>query len=99
MDEFELIERFFAAAAIAREDVTIGIGDDGAVTQPDPGAELVVATDTIVEGTHFPVGTARTCTRSPLPRRQSQRSRRHGCRTGVVYAGDQPAMGSADWVD
>jgi thiamine-monophosphate kinase len=57
MDEFELIERFFAAPAIARDDVIIGIGDDGAVTQPDPGAELVVATDTIVEGTHFPAGT------------------------------------------
>ena len=36
MDEFELIERFFAAPAHARNDVTIGIGDDGAVTQPDP---------------------------------------------------------------
>jgi thiamine-monophosphate kinase len=57
MDEFELIERFFAAPAHARNDVTIGIGDDGAVTQPDPGAELVVATDMVVEGTHFPAGT------------------------------------------
>ena len=57
MDEFELIERFFAAPAHIRNDVSIGIGDDGAVTQPDPGAELVVATDMIVEGTHFPAGT------------------------------------------
>ena len=57
MDEFELIERFFAAPATAGDNVTIGIGDDGAVTQPDPGAELVIATDMLVEGTHFPAGT------------------------------------------
>jgi len=56
MDEFELIERFFAARARARDDVRVGIGDDAAVTRIDANAELVIATDSLVEGTHFPAG-------------------------------------------
>jgi thiamine-monophosphate kinase len=53
VDEFELIQRYFV-----REDeahgVTTGIGDDGAVLQPDPGRELITVIDTLVERTHFP---------------------------------------------
>ncbi len=36
--------------------VVLGIGDDGAVVRPPPGYDLVVATDAIFEGTHFPDG-------------------------------------------
>ena len=35
----------------------VGIGDDSAVLEVPPGHELVVCTDTLVEGVHFPSGT------------------------------------------
>ncbi len=53
MDEFKLIERFFAPLGGARKDVTQGIGDDGAIVS-SPSRELVLAVDTLVEGCHFP---------------------------------------------
>ena len=53
MDEFELIQRFFVRADDARG-VTKGIGDDGAVLQPDPGRELISVIDTLVASVHFP---------------------------------------------
>ena len=54
MDEFGLIDRYFAWAR-TDESVRVGIGDDGAVlTTPGPGNELVAATDTLIEGIHFP---------------------------------------------
>lgn len=53
MDEFELINRYFVRANEARGVIT-GIGDDGAVLQPDAGRELITVIDTLVEGTHFP---------------------------------------------
>lgn len=55
MDEFELIERYFARQGEARG-VVVGIGDDGAVLQPDPGRELVTVVDTLVSRVHFPAG-------------------------------------------
>ena len=57
MDEFALIDEFFAARAAARADIVLGIGDDAAVVQLADGYELVIATDGLTEGTHFPVGT------------------------------------------
>jgi len=57
MDEFSLIEQFFAGCGVVRDDVLLGIGDDAAVTRCEPGFNLVIATDTICEGTHFPPGT------------------------------------------
>ena len=56
MDEFELIQRYFARRADA-PGVSIGIGDDGAVLDPAPGCQQVQVIDTLVEGVHFPVGT------------------------------------------
>jgi thiamine-monophosphate kinase len=53
VNEFELIERYFAQQGMAREDVVLGIGDDAAVLQPPPGKQLVATTDTLVEGIHF----------------------------------------------
>jgi thiamine-monophosphate kinase len=58
MDEFALIDRYFAARRVDRADVKLGIGDDAAVASVPTGFDLVVATDSIVEGTHFPAGTA-----------------------------------------
>ena len=54
MDEFALIDQFFRELGAARRDVVLGIGDDAAVLTPPPGRQLVVATDTLVAGVHFP---------------------------------------------
>lgn len=56
--EFDLIELIRRHAAQARDDVRIGIGDDAAVLAVPAGQELAVAIDTLVEGVHFPRGTA-----------------------------------------
>ncbi|MBI4693670.1 MAG: thiamine-phosphate kinase [Gammaproteobacteria bacterium] len=55
MDEFSLIDEFFRAAALARDDVALGIGDDAALLRVPPGVELVAALDTLVAGRHFPL--------------------------------------------
>jgi len=54
--EFELIGRHFARLGAERNDVRIGVGDDGAVLQPPASRELVAVTDSLVEGVHFPPG-------------------------------------------
>jgi len=56
--EFRLIERIRELTAQPRDDVRLGIGDDAAVLAVPPGQELAVAIDTLVEGVHFPRGTA-----------------------------------------
>jgi thiamine-monophosphate kinase len=57
MDEFKLIDQFFAGRGTLRDDVRIGIGDDAAVTRWNNDYELVIATDALCEGTHFLPGT------------------------------------------
>lgn len=54
--EFDLIDRIRARAA-ARDDVVLGIGDDAAILQLPPGKQLVVTTDTLNVGVHFPEST------------------------------------------
>jgi len=56
--EFRLIDRIRERTAQARDDVRLGIGDDAALLAVPAGQELAVAIDTLVEGVHFPVGTA-----------------------------------------
>ena len=51
--EFDLIERIRRRAR-NRDDVVLGIGDDAAIVQVPPGQHLVVATDTLNAGVHFP---------------------------------------------
>lgn len=59
--ERELIERFFLRLGAPRGDVRLGIGDDAAVVTVPDGQELVLTTDTLVEGTHFlPAAPARS---------------------------------------
>lgn len=55
--EFEIIARYFSRAS-RRSDVLLGIGDDAALLQVPSDRRLVAAMDTLVEGVHFPVGTA-----------------------------------------
>ena len=56
--EFELIGKYFTRLGAERNDVRIGVGDDGAVLAPPASRDLVVVTDTLVEGVHFPEGSA-----------------------------------------
>jgi thiamine-monophosphate kinase len=57
LGEFDIIARYFATPR-PRGDVLLGIGDDAAVLEVRPDRKLVVAMDTLVEGVHFPIGTA-----------------------------------------
>ena len=50
--EFDLIQRFFDRPT-RQGQVRLGIGDDGAILQVPEAHELVVVTDTLVEGVHF----------------------------------------------
>ncbi|SIN74989.1 thiamine-phosphate kinase [Salinivibrio sp. ES.052] len=52
-NEFDLIRDYFARQPVNRRDVALGIGDDCAITEVPEGCQLVVTTDTLVEGTHF----------------------------------------------
>lgn len=56
--EFDLIERIRRHTEVNRDDVVEGIGDDAAIVAVPAGRELAIAVDTLVEGVHFPVGTA-----------------------------------------
>ena len=56
--EFRLIDRIRERTAQPRADVRLGIGDDAALLAVPAGQELAVAIDTLVEGVHFPHGTA-----------------------------------------
>lgn len=57
LGEFDLIARI-RARVLQRGDVVLGIGDDAALLQPPLAQQLVVTTDTLNSGVHFPVGTA-----------------------------------------
>ena len=57
VDEFDIIRRHFVRPGPARDDVLAGIGDDAALLQVTPGHELVICTDTLVAGRHFPIDT------------------------------------------
>ncbi len=54
--EFDIIRRFFSFSYPDREDVIQGVGDDAAVLGIPASEKLVVTTDTLVEGVHFPSG-------------------------------------------
>lgn len=57
MAEFELIDIIRRHLRHGRDDVRVGMGDDAAVVCVPPGRDLVVCTDTLVSGVHFPVDT------------------------------------------
>lgn len=57
MSEFDVIEKYFSSAAIKRDDVSLGIGDDCALLKPVAGYCVAVSTDTLIEGVHFPAQT------------------------------------------
>ncbi|BBP45705.1 thiamine-monophosphate kinase [Thiosulfatimonas sediminis] len=62
--EFDLINCYFAPLGLSQsseqaalDGTDIGIGDDGAVLSVPAGKQLVVVTDTLVSGVHFPENT------------------------------------------
>ncbi len=52
LDEFGLIARYFAPLAAAVPGA-LGLTDDGALLDTEPGRQLVITTDTMVAGVHF----------------------------------------------
>lgn len=58
MREFELVDVLRSRLAARRADTRLGIGDDAAILAPPAGHELVVTTDALVLGRHFPDDTS-----------------------------------------
>jgi thiamine-monophosphate kinase len=54
LHEFALIERYFKRYTSRGQGVVLGVGDDGAVLQLPGDEEIIVSTDTLLEGVHFP---------------------------------------------
>ena len=83
MNEFEIIHRYFKNKDLPVS-VKLGIGDDGAIVHNDSTKNLVVATDTLVSGVHFPADS------SPCD---------IGYRSVVVNVSDIAAMGGKpEWM-
>lgn len=55
--EFDLIARYFTPDYAPDSGVRLGVGDDCALVRVPEGHELVVTTDTMVRGVHFPEDT------------------------------------------
>ncbi|MCW5589138.1 MAG: thiamine-phosphate kinase [Legionellales bacterium] len=54
MNEFDLIQQYFAQLGVKNSQVDVGIGDDCAVMQLAPDEQLVFSVDTINQHSHFP---------------------------------------------
>ena len=52
MDEFEIIEKYFAPLT-NNYDGALGLKDDAAILPQTDGNDLVITTDTIIENVHF----------------------------------------------
>ena len=55
MAEFSIIETYFNRAQ--QQSVDSGVGDDSALLTPPPQQQLVICTDTLIAGRHFPLDT------------------------------------------
>ncbi len=58
MNEFSIIQHFFTTQKVMRHDVILGIGDDAAIVSPPTNQQIVITTDTLVDGVHFPKETS-----------------------------------------
>ncbi len=81
-DEFELIAKYFAPLA-SGEAGALGLGDDAALLTPPPGQQLVVTTDGLTAGVHFP---------------SDEDPRDVAARLIGVNLSDLAAMGAEPWV-
>jgi thiamine-monophosphate kinase len=75
--EFELIRKYFDHPA---KSAVLGVGDDAALVRPNPGMELAIATDMLLEGRHF---------------RADAEPRALGHKALAVNLSDMAAMGAA----
>lgn len=57
MNEFEVIQAFFAQRVVQRPEVVLGIGDDAALVKVPSDQEVAMTVDTLVAGVHFPLET------------------------------------------
>jgi len=76
--EFDIIDRYFRLPA-QRDDVVLPVGDDAAIVAVPPAKQLVVSTDTLVAGVHFPENTS---------------ARDIACKSVAVNLSDLAAMGA-----
>lgn len=58
LHEFDIIQAFFNNQLTQRSDVILGIGDDAAIVTVATDQDLVITTDTLVSGIHFPENTS-----------------------------------------
>ena len=58
MSEFDLIEHYFKSLSLHNDGIALGIGDDCAIVNVPPGKQLVLTTDTLLAGVHFPQNTS-----------------------------------------
>lgn len=56
--EFDIIKQLQLAQSVDRAELVLGIGDDAAVLDIPKGKQLVISTDTLNAGVHFPVDTS-----------------------------------------
>ena len=56
MAEFSIIDTYFNRQNFSAVD--LGVGDDSALLTPPPNHQLVICTDTLIAGRHFPLDTA-----------------------------------------
>src|SRR3990167_875040 len=54
LNEFDIIQHYFATRTLQRTEVAIGIGDDAAIVTVPAHHQLLITTDTLVSGIHFP---------------------------------------------
>ena len=56
MDEFSLIQRYFSTpdSSTGSHGIVLGIGDDTAILKTTEHEELLITTDTLISGVHFP---------------------------------------------
>lgn len=58
MNEFEIISHYFKQANLnSQKEILLGIGDDAAIIDVPDDSELLISTDTLVAGIHFPLNT------------------------------------------
>jgi thiamine-monophosphate kinase len=55
--EFDVIKKYFSFSS-SRDDVVISSGDDCAAVSVPAGKKLIITTDTLISGVHFPVATS-----------------------------------------
>ncbi|MCW8962534.1 MAG: thiamine-phosphate kinase, partial [Gammaproteobacteria bacterium] len=77
--EFDIIKQLASSQSVCRDEVILGIGDDAAILNIPPDYELVISTDTLNVGVHFPEDT---------------RARDIGYKSLAVSLSDMAAMGA-----